>query len=417
MKKILINLAIVVNLLLTIVSSLKAEDNKILIIVNSGIYSSISSSIASFKAKLSAEGYNVFEIKSWVKTKKGDGIAAADIRKYIKDRKEGLKGVILIGNLPYAKFKKSASSIFSTDLFYMDLDGDWTLNGNYYTAHSGNTNPEIWVSRLTANTISGSSESVFLKNYFNKNINYRSQGLASNGKGLSYSDKRPSLSKLFGSAKADSISNKTKYKEKYKENYGLLHFAGTGSSNCKTITFASGGTADKTSAKESKSLFYNLLDVSKIGSFKQSNYLSGHYLFNNDYCLAVLANSSSNRPSFSSDETLYNSLYADGDGTKPLGDAFLAWLKENLSTSNYGLLILGDGTLTMAEVLNDGSSTGSIASADSINSQADQAVAGIISSDSDTTAPSGSISINSGTSAYTKSTTVTLTLSAQDDAE
>ena len=92
-------MAITTGLLLTAVSSLWAEDNKVLIIVNSGIYSSISSSLGRYKTDLAAEGYAVEE-KSWVKkvaSSGGDGTTAADIRSYIIGKKDALQELFLSG--------------------------------------------------------------------------------------------------------------------------------------------------------------------------------------------------------------------------------------------------------------------------------------------------------------------------------
>ena len=409
MKKIFLNLSIAAGLLLIAASSLKAGDDKILIIINSGVYDSINSYLETYKNTLETQGYEVIK-KKWINktaANNGNGNTAADIKAYIKGEEENLKGVILIGDLPFAQFKKD-SETFLADLFYMDLDGSWTLSNKYYTAHSGNTAPEIWVGRLNAKTLTGKSEVNFLKSYFNRNSSYRSKGLASNGRGLFYSDKTSNLSKLFG-AKID-----TTYTDNYKKNYGWTHFSGS-ASNYKTVTFNKGESASSAHAKESQSLFYNLIDIPKIGNFNKGNHLAGHYLFSNNYCLAALANSAPTGASFSSDLMLYSKLSNGNTGTTTLGDAFLEWFKENLTTPNYGLVILGDPTLTMEEILNDSSADSKpTAATDTASSAATTAVPDSTTAVSDTAAPSGSISINSGTSAYTKSTSVTLTLSATD---
>jgi hypothetical protein len=88
-----------------------------------------------------------------------------------------ISGCVLIGDIPYAVWDDELWGSYATDYYYMDLDGNWTDSNedgvlDNHTNGTGDIQPEIWVSRLTASTVEG-NEVDRLKTYFNKTHTYR----------------------------------------------------------------------------------------------------------------------------------------------------------------------------------------------------------------------------------------------------
>jgi len=119
-----------------------------------------------------------------------------DIRSFLQTAylSEGLVGVLLVGDIPVAwyeldKTEPSVHEEFPMDLYYMDLNGEWTDSDTdgMYDNHTGNVTPEIWVGRLDATTLSGDKISLY-RNYFDKNHRYRTLQLSLPKRALVYVD-------------------------------------------------------------------------------------------------------------------------------------------------------------------------------------------------------------------------------------
>lgn len=153
------------------------SEGKIGIVVNKDLYSSISQSLDTYIKDLKQiEGKDV-----WLEK---DKYSATNTTKEMKDGikkqydESKLEGVILIGDLPIQRFKipddeSGDTKDFPCDLFYMDLDGAWTGSGSILTSHTGQTAPEIWVSRITASVLEKylGDEAEAIKKYFAKVYN------------------------------------------------------------------------------------------------------------------------------------------------------------------------------------------------------------------------------------------------------
>ena len=108
-----------------------------------------------------------------------------------------LEGCLMVGDIPYVLYETtyeypkgvSHHEVFPTDLYYMDLDGQWVdIDGNgIFNTHGGNIYPEIWVGRLKTSTLS-EGEIKLLKNYFNKNHLYRTGAFTLPHRALIYTD-------------------------------------------------------------------------------------------------------------------------------------------------------------------------------------------------------------------------------------
>lgn len=149
------------------------------IIVNAQIFPELKNELAQFVTDLQEENWRVA-----VEAVKGG--KPQDLRELLKRRlSQGLRGVILIGDLPVPWFEMGDDfgdfrAEFPCDFFYADLDGEWLdQDGNgisdLHLAGTGDKNPEIWVGRLTFSPMAQyGAEVALLKNYFAKNHYWRS---------------------------------------------------------------------------------------------------------------------------------------------------------------------------------------------------------------------------------------------------
>lgn len=110
-----------------------------------------------------------------------------------------ISGCVLIGDIPYAVWEGEYGP-YATDYYYMDLDGNWTDSNedgvlDTHTNGTGDIQPEIWVSRLTASTVEG-DEVPLLQTYFNKTHTYRnasSRASVVQPRALAYIDNEPAI--------------------------------------------------------------------------------------------------------------------------------------------------------------------------------------------------------------------------------
>jgi len=107
-----------------------------------------------------------------------DGLTASSFREMVISiwNQLHMNGCLLVGDFPSAPWE-DAHGNYSTDYYYMDLNGTWTdedKDGRFDT-HAGHIRPEIWVSRLMASKISTNKDEIKLFEwYFKKNHQYRS---------------------------------------------------------------------------------------------------------------------------------------------------------------------------------------------------------------------------------------------------
>ncbi|MBS3801587.1 MAG: hypothetical protein KGY65_02425 [Candidatus Thermoplasmatota archaeon] len=119
-------------------------------------------------------GGNPTEVKNWV------------IDQYDHD----VSGVLFIGDIPAAWVEVSEST-FPSDLFYMDVDGNWEDNNNddIYESHSagtGDMGPELYVARLFASSLQYNDEQTMISDYFEKIYQYNLGSLSVPWNGLEY---------------------------------------------------------------------------------------------------------------------------------------------------------------------------------------------------------------------------------------
>jgi len=249
--------------------------------------------------------------------------------------KLGIKGVILVGKLPYALWEFPWGEKCPLPFYYEDLDGifeDKDANGVFdYYNWGEKEGPEIWVSwiRPDSDNVTGALNDYLekLHNYYRGNIHYQNKALVCVTKdwGGVVSSLTSLLQEIYPEVTSIgglSISVRAEqYLKEYVKWYELTDIWSHASSD--TLFFDEGTTV---SAKEIKSLSggskITFIWGCHAGDFheKAINNLASSYVFDNNFGLASLAATRS--IGIEKHEIVIQSL---GDG-KILGEAFFDWI-------------------------------------------------------------------------------------------
>ncbi|MEJ2248382.1 MAG: C25 family cysteine peptidase [Candidatus Lokiarchaeota archaeon] len=342
-------------------SLLPKQSTHVNIYVNSTIYSSLSSEIHQYEEDIIAQGYSVTLI-NWsnnnVTALKNDLINASQ-------QEEGLFGAVLIGDMPYANYK-NGTEIFPCDLYLMDLDGTWVDSDptdGYYDDHTpgeGDLLPEIWISRISTESMSGINHIDAYKAYFDRNHAYRTNNLNRPHSQLVYIDNDWSsrTDEWLGGMTAysnitcvnvNSNTTASDYLSKLNETYEFVHLFVHSNSTEHIFGPNGDGTEGRVNytqidATYTKPLFYNLFANSACNYITQDN-IGTHYLFSEN-TLAVIGSTKTGG-------MMMNSyFYTPLKQGKVLGEALRLWFnnphhgpKDSLS---QGMCLLGDGLLTIS---------------------------------------------------------------------
>jgi len=186
-----------------------ADNEVVLLIVNSSIYAGsgeIRSRIIRYEKEVEARtGFEILVETNF----NGSAETAENLRSFlsnqyviIQSKGSNLIGCVLVGEFPNAHYEfrvdvSGGYSHFPCDLFLMDLDGEWQDNetnapmqkGIYDThlAGLGDKKPEIFIGRIDASKMTG-NETNILKRYFDKNHRYWSGKMNLTKYALTYVD-------------------------------------------------------------------------------------------------------------------------------------------------------------------------------------------------------------------------------------
>lgn len=190
--------------------------HKILILVNSSVYGSSTAEIERYACDINF-AYGCQTVMETV-----SGGDHTHIKDLILSNQTNLNGVVFIGDIPAAWFEtandhnKYGYSSWPCDLYYMDMDGTWadTDGNSIYDSHTGNTDPEIFIGRIsTKNMGTLLSEEAGLKRYLDKNHRFWNGSTTVNRRSaLSYVDKdwvpfdyyKTDIRHLYGSSNYES---------------------------------------------------------------------------------------------------------------------------------------------------------------------------------------------------------------------
>ncbi len=359
--------------------------NLVDIVVNAGVYHTISTEITQFAADIEANGFRtVIETVS--------GGAPDDLRNEVKTwLVQGLVGVIGVGDLPVPLFKVADEpnipvvQIFPCDLFYEDLDGEWidSDGDGVFDVHQdgiGNRDPEIWFGKIDfSSLINLGNEVNFLKDYFARNHAWRSNWptyMNSKRRALVYLDDAiydidypdtcfsPKLKPIYDDnidvIRTPMETTKTDYLERLQENYELVCLESHGSPSGQYFSEPDGTqqlvwlSPEEVLASKPIPYFYDLVGCSEFNYGTASLTLGNigeAYLAGNGLVLWGVAKGGGG---FQSDD-LYKFL-ANGD---TFGDAWYNAWYDNFQISNcatqdefacrhsgdYGRVLMGDPTL------------------------------------------------------------------------
>ncbi len=161
------------------------DGTKIHILVEESIYSAIESTLQTYIQDIQAAGY----IATTSTLQGGD---PTQVKNWLKEQyQDDYTMFFFIGDIP-AAWAEVSGSVFPSDLFYLDLDGEWldTDNDQVYESHtagSGDMAPEITIGRLYSSTLyMYGTETELINSYLQKNHQYRIGELNQPWRGLEY---------------------------------------------------------------------------------------------------------------------------------------------------------------------------------------------------------------------------------------
>ena len=318
---------------------------KVVLVVDDAVYSGISGSLSTFETDLESEGYAV---EVW----QVSGGSAEDIRSDLQDEYAagGLDGAIMIGDIP-AGWLENGDGEYPVDLFLMDMDGSWTdSDGDGLYESASGKGPEIWVGRLTPTYITAGSSVALLNNYFAKNHAYRMGTLSLPDRALAYEEAFTGLTGYLDDLYADvTLKNDPvgtcadDYRAELMAGYEWVHLISHsspwGSSFHTGAPSGGGGTFDyfEVNPLDPHAFFY-VLNCCSNGRWTEVDNLANGYIWADTYGLAALAQA---KVDYTNDFQEYYTALAGGSN---LGDAYMAWLDNNLYMED-GAVLFGDPTL------------------------------------------------------------------------
>jgi hypothetical protein len=344
--------------LLSLGISLKAQEEKIIVIVNSQISSGLQSEISRYIIDISSH--------YMVKLYETNGGTAQDLRNFIISQKDSLVGCIFIGSMPVFMFEikndiaANSYTSFPCDLYFMDLDGNWSDEDNNglfdsHTAGNGDVAPEIFIGRIDASHFSGDQIEI-LRNYFKRDHNYWKGNFNFCKTGLAYIDDEwknytplnEELKYLYGRDNYQLINDDRVSRYDYLINrlpnnqYEFIQLAAH--SSYQTQGFYQRGQlwSDDILNASPKALGYNLFACSAC-DYTQNNFIGGAYIFSNSERSLVVIGSTKIGSMLQ-----FYAFYQPLGENKSIGQAYKEWFEYIAPYSDYekswhyGMTILGD---------------------------------------------------------------------------
>jgi len=321
-----------------------------LVLVNSGLYSSIQTNLNIYVGDLEDDGYQV-EV---YQTTGGDD---EDLKDFILNHSTNLAGCVLVGDHAVAWYDYNGDQ-FPCDLYFMELDGTWTdSNGDGVwdglSAGSGDQGPEIYIGHIDASMMNG-NEVALTNDYFVKNHAYRQNLIPLPDYALSYTeddwvsymDIRTDIKYAYPNF--DDIPGPATNRDDYVDNrvpnpaYEFIQLC------CHSSQFAHyftrGGLAYNTEIKAAvpHAMFYNLFCCSTL-RFTEPDFLGGAYIYNSsDTSVAVIGSTKSGSM------LVFAAFYQPFSQHETFGESFRQWFNYLAPYSgseiswHFGMTIAGD---------------------------------------------------------------------------
>jgi hypothetical protein len=332
------------------------------IYVDSSIYNGLTSEIQQYEADVNNQGYST-EIFNWTSSN------VAILKQNLTNAYPlGLKGAVLIGNIPHAIVDMWGQ--YASDFYLMDLDGQWddiNLPDGMPDGHSNGTGdmyPEIWIGRINPSSLNNLNITQAYKDYFVRNHAYRTGTLTRPHKALLYIDDSWSqwydeyLSNFTAYTDVDcywdnSTTIPANYLNNLTQNYEYVqllvhstqqdHYFGIGNPPSEGYV----NYIDILNANTTP-LFYNLYACSAC-DFTSSNNLGTQYLFSNSSLVVIGTTKTGGM-------NMYQSFYDELDKGEIIGNALKIWFRDPKygpygfwwdHQYSMGMTILGDPLLTI----------------------------------------------------------------------
>ncbi|MBQ7530512.1 MAG: T9SS type A sorting domain-containing protein [Paludibacteraceae bacterium] len=356
-------------------------DSSILIIVDDATYHHIPSYILRYASDV----YYGTNFDVYVESVQN--ASHTQVKNLILTYQNGLKGVVLIGNIADAKFEQTYFWEYDSwpcDLYFMDLDGVWTdakdagghgIPNGIYEKHEGNVKPEVFVSRIStmgAHMYNVNKDSLLIR-YFNKDHDYwMGKRIMSNHRALSYVnkdwklwwDKLYGVKHVFGEEHYDMIRHgdagfgKPQYELLVQERiYDIVELCAHSNYNIHAFT-DNAGTKSYLYSSEIYHLSTTPIGMS-LFSCVACNWLMADSAETIDVCDAYIYNSGNTL--FVVGSTKSGGMNNTKNFFKPLGqglsvgEAFKQWFVKTLGNNHneydvswfYGMCIIGDPLISM----------------------------------------------------------------------
>ncbi len=355
------------------------SDPSLLLIVNDEIYDDISGLMGTYVPDLELEGYTVSVYRWTGDVSDPEPLKAWIVAQYIASP---FNGMVFVGNMSVAWYENDHDAHdrraeFPTDLYFMDLDGNWTdsdSNGMFesHMDGGGDTAPEVWLGRLTASPLLSEDEVILLSNYFAKNHLYRIGALSTNRRALAYVDD-DWVGTFTGVGNAysdwDSVTDKytttaDDYRDvRIKAGYELIHIMAHSSSTSHSWKIPNATDPSKSlwdgdfygneiPTEDPKAIFYNLFACSSA-RYVRRDYIGGRYIFETTLGLAVVGSTKAGGMWW------FDQFYTPFGSGESIGESFLQWFQYVAPYDagdiiwHYGMTLLGDPTLTQLNYAHD----------------------------------------------------------------
>lgn len=342
-------------------SPVHAAQGKVIVFIRPDLHAQLNTELYVYSKDLRIEGYEVpICSENWQSARQMKDIL-------IRERRNNLKGCLLVGNVPVPYLLRKGIDSRPCPLYLMDLDGIWDLEENGCTIRSmpewPQCAPEIWAGFIVPNSSSASESSVeVIKEYFNKVHRYRMGQYKTRKGAFSFIDDpwkanaTMGLEAIYGNDVTvvnnvkDSTASRLK-KELAKEyefvqivshNWGVDGIGILNNGRYEIIR------VNDFSQIKPRALFYNLGQCSTC-CYTLRNYLGGCCLFGP--CDGLVVFGTTMPGLLNSVSALYQKL---GKG-ETFGDAYKAWFYTNIPADMkctkrkwyIGAILLGDPTLTV----------------------------------------------------------------------
>jgi hypothetical protein len=342
--------------------------------MNSSLYDSLQSSITTYAEDVHAlYGYGVC-----LETVTNPN--PEQVKSLIISYSGNLRGVLFVGDLSEAYYEinndygEYGYKNWPCDLFFMDLDGQWSDsdNNSIYDLHTGNVAPEIFLARMTTCGMASTEDEISLiKKQLAKSHNYWwKSSFNSSDSTLCYIDKdwrsspnflKTSFSPIYGYdhikdiryGRPSEFSPSDYINRLSQNNYGFTLLAAHSSQKLHSFT---NGVVRLNDIKnnDSNCYLFNLFCCSACDWTEGNGYLGGAYLFNNGKTIAVIG--STKIGGMQGGIHLYSQFPSNN-----IGESYLYWWHAHCGNThssgviswNYGMTILGDPMVWLGYKIND----------------------------------------------------------------